>query len=226
MLLNSVFGSITGGSLTAAGALWCSLTSLALGFVIAWIYMYRTQYSKSFVVTLALLPVIVQAVIMLVNGNLGTGVAVMGAFSLIRFRSVPGSAREIGCIFFAMAVGLATSMGYLLLAACFVLLVGGALLLLTATRFGEPKQSERDLRITIPENLDYDGIFDDVFATYTNGVELLRVRTVNMGSLYELQYRIQLKGDTIRKEFIDELRCRNGNLTIVCGRPAVGREEL
>lgn len=226
MLLEGMFQSVTAGGVTLWGVLACTLTSLVLGLGIALVYMYHNRYSKSFVITLTLLPAIVQAVIFLVNGNLGTGVAVMGAFGLIRFRSVPGSAREIGSIFFAMAVGLATSMGYLLFAVLFALLIGGVMLLLQWSRFGEPKEAERVLTITIPENLDYEGLFDDLFATYTQGAELMRVRTTNLGSLFELQYRIELKGSTLRKEFLDQLRTRNGNLNIVCSRPLAGKDEL
>lgn len=226
MSLDTLFQSVIKTSITPVWALLLTVASLLLGLCVALVYMYRNTYSKSFVVTLALLPAMVQVVIMLVNGNLGAGVAVMGAFGLIRFRSVPGSAREIGSIFFAMALGLATGMGYLAFALLFALIIGAAMLALQSVRFGEPNQSERDLKITIPENLDYEGIFDDLFSLYTNGAELIRVRTTNMGSLYELTYRVQLKGTVIKKEFLDQLRCRNGNLNITCGRPTNLREEL
>lgn len=227
MSLDTLLGSITTGTtFTLSNVLICTAASLVLGLVATCVYMYRNTYSKGFVVTLILLPAIVQAVIMLVNGNLGTGVAVMGAFSLVRFRSVPGTAREISSLFLAMAIGLATGMGYVAFAVLFVIIIGGIMLLLNNIRFGEPKQTERDLKITIPENLDYEGIFDDLFASYTNGAELLRIRTTNMGSLYELTYRIQMKGTIVKKEFLDALRCRNGNLNITCGRPVSGKEEL
>lgn len=226
MLLDSMLVRTAEGAVTAGSLLLCTAASLILGLICALVYMHRHTYTKSFVITLALLPVTVQAIIMLVNGNLGTGVAIMGAFGLVRFRSVPGTAREIGSIFIAMAVGLATGMGYIVFAALFMVIVGGAMLLLNMSRFGEPSATERDLKISIPENLDYEGMFDDLFQTYTNGAELLRVRTTNMGSLYELTFRIQLKGATIQKEFLDQLRCRNGNLTIQCGRPANGNDAL
>lgn len=222
---SNLFGSVL-QTLTIGNVLICTLASLALGLCIAGIYMFRNTYSKNFAVTLALLPAMVQAVIMLVNGNLGTGVAVMGAFGLVRFRSVPGSAREIGAIFFAMAVGLATGMGYLLYAALFAVVIGAAMLALAATPFGEQRGGEKDLRVTIPENLDYTGVFDDLFQEYATGAKLLRVRTTNMGSMYELQYRLSLRDEAREKEFLDAVRCRNGNLTIVCGRVASGREEV
>ena len=168
--------------------------------------------------TLALLPAIVQVVIMLVNGNLGAGVAVAGAFSLVRFRSAPGTAREITALFLAMALGLATGMGYVVLAALFFAIAALAIWGLTALGFGRPAAAQRVLKITIPENLDYDGLFDDLLARYTKTHELIRVKTGSMGTLYELEYRITLPGGTVPKEFLDALRCRNGNLGISCGR--------
>lgn len=162
--------------------------------------------------------------IMLVNGNLGTGVAVMGAFSLVRFRSLPGNAREIGSIFLAMALGLAAGMGYLGTAMLLMIVSGGITILLISLPAG--RAGRKELKITIPENLNYSGIFDDIFAKYTKRSELVRVRTVNMGSLYELCYQVDLKSEFIEKNMLDEIRCRNGNLTIVCGRLPDGRDEL
>lgn len=190
---------------------------LLLGLVIALFYMYKSSYNKQFVVTLTLLPAIVGAVISIVNGNVGTGIAVMGAFSLVRFRSIPGTAKEIGFIFFSMAVGLATGMGYVLYAAVFTVLIGLVSLLLSASGFGEPRRPRKQLRVTIPESLDYTGLFDDLFAEFTATHKLKRVRTTNMGSLFQLSYEIVLKDEAREKEMIDQFRCRNGNLDIVCG---------
>lgn len=159
--------SILASGITLPAFLICTAVSLVLGIATALISMYRTKCSQSFAVTLAVLPAIVQIVIMLVNGNVGAGVAVAGAFSLVRFRSVPGTAREIGVIFLAMALGLATGMGYVMLAAVFFVIIAAVLFLLTKLGFGTRRTDERLLRITIPENLDYDGLFDDLFATYT-----------------------------------------------------------
>ena len=212
-MLDSLLTTTATASVSVGQLVLFTGASLALGVIVALIYMYRNAYTKSFVVTLALLPAMIQLVIMIVNGNLGTGVAVMGAFSLVRFRSVPGSAREISCIFFAMAVGLATGMGYLTIAALFTLIIGAAMLLLNSVRFGEPAADEKELKITIPENLDYNGLFDDLFTTYT-------------GSMYELQYRLRTKNPESEKAFIDALRCRNGNLTILLGRVCSNRDEL
>ena len=218
--------TVTGDAFPLLPYLLCTLCSLALGAVIAAAHAFRNTTTKGFLTTLALLPAIVQMVIMLVNGNLGTGVAVMGAFSLIRFRSVPGTAREICSIFLSMAVGLATGMGYLAAAALFVLVIGGASILYTCLRFGEQKQLEKELKITIPETLDYTDLFDDLFARYTAHWKLEQVKTTNMGSLYRLDYRIELRDPAQEKAFLDELRCRNGNLEIVCGRLPLLTEEL
>jgi hypothetical protein len=204
----------------------CMACSILLGAVIAWVHSLYNTSSKGFIVTIALLPPIVQMVIMLVNGNLGTGIAVMGAFSLIRFRSVPGNAKEINSIFLAMAVGLATGTGYLAVAGLFVVIIGGVSILYNVTNFGEPKKREKELKITIPEGLDYTGIFDDLFDRYTAKHELIKVKTVNMGSLYKLDYRISLKNPDEEKALIDNLRCRNGNLEITCGKVTFGSEEL
>lgn len=210
--------SIIGSGLTVNTFLICTAVSVLLGVATALLACYRSRSTPGFAVTLAVLPAIVQLVIMLVNGNVGAGVAVAGAFSLVRFRSAPGTAKEIGVIFLAMALGLATGMGYVALAAGFFVIAAAVMLLLTRLNFCGKTSSERMLKITIPENLDYEGIFDDLFEQYTSAHTLEKVKTSNMGTLYELQYRITLKMAGIPKEFLDALRCRNGNLNIVCGR--------
>ncbi|MGI6202273.1 MAG: DUF4956 domain-containing protein [Eubacteriales bacterium] len=219
-IFGSVYPTVAPVTFSVGPFLLCMFFSLLLGTLIGIVYTYKNTYTRSFIVSLALLPAIVQTVIMLVNGNLGTGVAVMGAFSLVRFRSAPGTAKEIASIFMAMAVGLATGTGYIGFAVLFTLIMCAALLLFTLTRFGEPKRhfSERELRITIPESLDYTGVFDDIFEKYTDKCELVKVKTSNLGSLYKLDYLIDLKDPAQEKEFIDELRCRNGNLEITCGK--------
>lgn len=221
-MLNSI---ITGTEISISAFFICTAVSLLLGLGAAALSMYKSKYSRSFVVTLALLPAMVQLIIMLVNGNIGAGVAVAGAFGLIRFRSAPGSAKEIGLVFLATAIGLATGMGYVVIAAVFFAVIAAFTLLLTLTGFGAGAADERELKITIPENLDYDGLFDDLFARYTRSAELERVKTTNMGTLYELSYKIVLKDAHGTKEFLDELRTRNGNLNIVCGKP-VTKEAL
>lgn len=213
-----MLSSIIGSEITLSVFAICTAVSLALGIGTALVSMFKSRSSQSFAVALAILPAVVQVVIMLVNGNIGAGVAVAGAFSLVRFRSAPGSAREIGYVFLAMAIGLATGMGYVVLAAVFFAVIAAVMLLLAATNFGNRHDSERVLKITIPENLDYDGLFDDLFEKYTKSHELVKVRTSNMGTLYELQYRIVLKSAQPPKSFIDDIRCRNGNLNIICGK--------
>ncbi len=217
-MLNSI---ITGTEITTSAFFACTAVSLLLGLGAAALSMYKNKYSQSFVLTLAMLPAVVQLIIMLVNGNIGVGVAVAGTFGLVRFRSANGTAREIGSIFLVMAIGLATGMGYLLLAAAFFAIMAAFTLLLTATGFGAGRADERELKITIPENLDYDGLFDDLFAKYARSAELERVKTTNMGTLYELSYKLVLRDAHATKAFLDELRERNGNLSIVCGRPVV-----
>ena len=196
--------------------LLCLGFSLVLGLLMAFAYMYRTRYTKSFVVTLALLPAVVCVVIMLVNGNVGTGVAVAGAFSLVRFRSVPGTAKEICTLFLAMGAGLIAGMGYLGFAVLFTLVMCVMFVLYNRLDFGSKKNSEtfKIFAITIPEDLDYTGIFDDIFAEYTLSHDLVRVKSTNMGSMFRLTYNLTLKDPAREKEMIDVLRCRNGNLEI------------
>lgn len=221
-----MFNSVTTNGMNATAFAICTGTSVILGLALALAYMFRNKkYSSGFVVTLALLPVMVQVVIAMVNGNIGVGVAVAGAFSLVRFRSAAGSAREIGAVFACMAIGLATGMGYVGVAAIFTALVIVLLMLYTVLRFGERRGNEKMLKITIPEGLDYNGVFDDLLEKYTSSHSLEKVRTSGMGSLYQLTYRVTLRDEVLEKEFIDLLRCRNGNLDIICGRLDTDREE-
>lgn len=212
--------------ITASVYLVCSLASLALGAVIAFAAGFRSRQSKSFMLALLLIPVIVQMVIMLVNDNVGAGVAVMGAFSLVRFRSAPGSAKEIVSIFLAMATGLATAKGYIALAAVFVIVISFIMIISTYVRFKEKDDLVRELKITIPEDLNYAHEFDDLFDTYTKRSKLLNVKTTNMGSLYKLSYEVELKSEDNVQSFIDDLRTRNGNLEIAVLLPAVSEGVL
>lgn len=214
------------GTLILSQALICTGVSIILGVAVSFIYMYTGTCSKNFAVSLALLPVLVQVVIMMVNGNLGTSVAVLGAFGLVRFRSIPGSSKEIVGVFFAMALGLATGMGFAGFAVFAAVLIGILYLVLCKTKFGEGAQLEKDLKITIPENLEYTSLFDDIFDKYTSKVFLESVKTTNLGSMFDLRYKITLKDAAVEKKMIDELRCRNGNLTIMCGRQATQKDVL
>ena len=190
------------------------IVSLVLGGMLALIHTYNNDYTKSFVITLAILPAVVAVVILMVNGNIGAGVAVAGAFSLVRFRSAPGTAREIGAIFAAMGMGLIIGMGYIGYAALFTVLIGLAMLIYAKLASGDKKDLHKVLKITIPENLNYSDVFDDIFKEYTKNYKLNQVKTSNMGSLFKLNYEIYLKDVSREKEFIDKLRTRNGNLEI------------
>lgn len=200
--------------------------SLLLGLVIAKVYQFKTVYSKSFVMSLALLPTLIAIVIFLVNGSLGAGVAVMGAFSLIRFRSAPGGAKELVSIFLVMTIGIAIGMGYLVFATVFTFIMSLAMLLLEVVNFGQMKHSMRQLTVVIPESLDYESIFDDIFNKAANHVELANVKTSDMGSLFKIKYIIQLNGRMTEKELIDALRTRNGNLEIAISRYITRENEL
>lgn len=217
--MDALFASVFTGTATAitpGSFLLAVAVSLAVGLFLAGVYMFRASYTASFVVTLALLPAIVSVVIMMVNGNIGAGVAVAGAFSLVRFRSVAGSAKEIGTIFLAMGAGLVAGMGYLAYAVLFALVVGAAMTAFQLAGLGRTRRgpTERTLRITIPEDLNYLGVFDEVFERYASAWQATSVKTTNMGSLYKLSYDVTLRDPTQEKAFIDELRCRNGNLEI------------
>ncbi|MDT2990505.1 DUF4956 domain-containing protein [Enterococcus casseliflavus] len=225
-MLSSLFSGDT-STLEWRSLLICVAASLLLGILVAAIHMIRNVYTKNFVITLAVLSILVQSVIMLVNGNLGTGVAILGAFSLIRFRSVPGGSREITSVFWSMGIGLATGMGYVGYVVIFSIIVALFLTLLYTVPFGDRQAtSERELKVTIPEDLDYPQLFDDLFEKYTHSAKLTSVRTTTMGSLYELRYQLLLKDQAQEKQIIDEVRVRNGNLPVVLGKLTANRDEL
>ncbi len=190
------------------------LATLVLGGILALIHTYKNDYTKSFIMTLAILPAVVAVVLLMVNGNIGAGVAVAGAFSLVRFRSAPGTAREIGALFAAMGMGLIMGMGYIGYAALFTCLIGIAMLVYAGISAGDKKNIRKSLKITIPENLNYTDVFDEVLSKYTKSYRLKQVKTSNMGSLFKLSYEIVLSDPSLEKEFLDDLRVRNGNLEI------------
>ena len=219
----SIYTSAT--SLTLSTFLISLFSSILLGALIALIYGYKSGETKGFLITLAILPAIVSVIIMMVNGSLGASVAVAGAFSLVRFRSNPGTAREICAVFLSMSVGLACGIGYPAFAALFTIIIG--ILTLAYERLGLPGNKgdlRKSLRITVPEDLDYYGMFDDLFEKYTTDVLLTQVKTTNLGSLNKLTYSITLRESGKEKSFIDELRCRNGNLVISLSLPHDGSE--
>ena len=227
-LLKGIFDSELTTVITVSDFLLCIGVSLLIGLIIALSYMHKTRYTKSFVITLALLPAVVCVVIMMVNGNVGTGVAVAGAFSLVRFRSIPGTAREIGMLFLAMGAGLITGMGYLGYAVLFTVILCAAFILYGYLNLGTRKiaTTYKTLNITIPEDLDYSNVFDNILSKYTSSYELTCVKTTNMGSLFRLTYDIVLKDASKEKEMIDLLRCRNGNLEINISKQSTITTEL
>ena len=227
-LFKGIFDTDLTSVISVSDFVLCIAASLVIGLIIAVSYMYRTRYTKSFVVTLALLPAVVCVVIMMVNGNVGAGVAVAGAFSLVRFRSVPGTAKEIGTIFLAMGAGLISGMGYIGYALLFTVIMCIVFVLYNQMDFGAQKNMAlyKTLTIVIPEDLDYSEVFEDILKTYTRKYELTRVKTTNMGSLFKLTYDVELKDVAKEKEMIDKLRCRNGNLEISVSKQSTVNVEL
>jgi uncharacterized membrane protein YhiD involved in acid resistance len=209
-----MLSSITAGGLTIANLAICSALSIILGLIIAFVHKRTTKTSKNFAVTLVVLPILVQIVMMMVSGNIGTGIAIMGAFSLVRFRSIPGTSREIVSVFFAMAIGLATGTGFIGFAILATAIISLVLILLTTTNiFGASKETHT-LKITLPEDADHDEALSPVFTDHKVTQTLKQVKTKNMGSLYELTYSLEMPGSINRKKFLDDLRVRNGNLAI------------
>ncbi len=211
----------TSGTISLESAVICIAAAVILGLISAFVYQKSAdRYSKSFIITLALLPVLVESVIIMTSGNLGTAVAVAGTFSLVRFRSAPGTSKEIVSVFFSMAIGLACGMGQIGYAVLITVIISLLMLVLMKSSFGGRDLAKKNLRVTIPEELDYSDIFDDLFEKYTISHRLNKVKTVNLGSLYELDYDLELKDPAQEKELLDHIRTRNGNLTVVCGRKA------
>ena len=227
-LFKGLFDTDLTSVISVSDFLLCLGTSLVIGILMTLAYMYRTRYTKSFVITLALLPAVVCVVIMMVNGNVGTGVAVAGAFSLVRFRSVPGTAKEICTLFLAMGAGLIAGMGYLGYAVLFTVIMCIIFIICNRLDFGTKKNSQKfkTFTMTIPEDLDYSGIFDDIFSEFTVSHSLVRVKSTNMGRMFKLTYNVVLRDDTREKEMIDKIRCRNGNLEITVSNQVTTSEQL
>jgi len=229
--MDAIFKGIFDNELTqvieVGDFLLCLGVSLVLGLIMAAAYMFKNEHTKSFLVTLALLPAVVCVVIMMVNGNIGAGVAVAGAFSLVRFRSAPGSAKEIVTIFLAMGTGLIVGMGYLGFAALFTVIMCVMFIIYTAVACSSENEAyNKTIKITIPEDLDYTGVFDSIFSEYTRKNELIQVKTTNMGSMFRLTYNVTLKDTAKEKEMIDHLRERNGNLEIILSKQENHTAEL
>ncbi|MBQ5405980.1 MAG: DUF4956 domain-containing protein [Oscillospiraceae bacterium] len=228
-MLDSVFSTLYNSSaeITVPLFLIIMASALLLGALEAFVYRRNNPCTRSFAVTLAMLPAVVSVIILMVSGSIGAGVAVAGTFSLVRFRSAPGSAKEIAAVFIAMAIGLACGMGCPGLAALFTLIMCGAELLYSRVGFGrDPFEARKTLSVTVPESLEYSGIFDDLFAAYTTEAKMTRVKTTNLGSLNRLSYEITLREPGTEKALIDAIRCRNGNLEISLGCRAAETNEL
>ena len=217
-MLNSILSNTT-SSVEITSILYCSICSILLGIIIALVHKKTSKYSKNFLITLAVLPILVQTVIIMVNGNLGTSVAILGAFGLVRFRSIPGTSKEIISVFFAMTIGLATGMGQLIFAIIVTLTVSLVIYIFSNTKLFDKNTQEKILNITIPENLDYTTIFDDIFKKYLSESVLEQVKTTNMGSMFTLKYHIVLNKKISEKDLIDEIRTKNGNLKITLSHP-------
>lgn len=204
----------------------CAAIALVLGVPMALSYTVKNpRYSKGFLLTLFALPVSVMTVMMMVNINnqIGTSITIAGVFALVRFRSFPGTAKEIINVFMSMIVGVALACAgenssSLIIAAIFALLCSVVNIIFNTTSIGETKRSQKTLRITIPESLDYTDVFEDLFEKYTSSHELTRVKTTNMGTMFQLTYDITLKDEKQERAFLNDLRCRNGNLDIICAR--------
>lgn len=217
----------TSEGLTAQSAIILTAVSIVFGGIAAAVYRITNRhYSKNLMVALVVLPALVQAVIMLVNGSVGAGIAVMGAFNLVRFRSAPGSSRDICCIFYAVGIGLATGMGYVGFAAVYAVIIGALLTVLSFIPAFGTKRSAKLLRVLIPENLDYTDCFKDIFDEYLASVSVIQAKTTNMGTMYDLKYEIVLRDNLKEKELLDKIRTRNGNLTVSCGLLPENHEEL
>lgn len=217
-MFNTIFDNAASG-LDITSALISAGVAIMLGLVIAITHMKTSQTTKGFLITLTTLPLLVMAVMIMINGNLGTSIAILGAFSLIRFRSIQGKAKDLLSVFFAMAIGLACGMGHILFATIITAIAIVVILFFSFTNFLEPNKNQRVLKIVIPEDLDYEDVFRDIFKKYTSKHNLVRMKTVNMGSLYKLTYDITTKNGIKEKEFLDEIRTKNCNLKVLLSHP-------
>ena len=228
-MFTNILKTATGEAISTKGALICIGIAVVLGMIVSLIYIFsdrKKKYSSHFAFSLAILPVIVCVVIMVVGSDIARAISLGGVFALVRFRSVPGDSKDITNVFFAMVVGLACGMGYVTLAVVVTVLVGVIYFVLNFTQYGVRRSATKQLKITVPENLNFNGAFDDLFAEYATNVELGQIKTTNLGTLYELTYTIDMKKGVDEKAFIDSLRCRNGNLNIILCKVPESVEKL
>lgn len=223
-MFESILTTETAGtSISAAGAVICLALSIALGFLISAVYMIsdrKKKYSSHFAFTLVILPAVVCAVIMLVGSDIAKAISLGGVFALVRFRSVPGDSKDIASVFYCMSVGLAAGMGYAVFAVILAVVIGILYVMLSVFHYAQGRTVPKQLKITVPENLNFQGAFDDLFEEYSDGAQLERIKTTNLGTLYELTYAVNMKDGVNEKEFLDSIRCRNGNLNIIlCQSP-------
>ena len=223
-MIESIFNSTTAATISVENFIICIGVGIILGAIISATHKLTTKTTPNFVITLTILPVLVLVVILLVNGNLGTSLAVAGTFGLIKFRSMQGNSKEIVSVFWAMAVGLALGMGFVTLAILITIIV--SIMMFVLSKFTNIAAGERKLKIVIPENLDYEEVFDDVLKAFTSKCEMMKVKTTNMGSMYELQYRVVLNKGVKEKDFLDEIRVRNGNMLVMLERQEISEVEL
>ncbi len=222
-MFNSIFNTSTSG-LEITTALISAAVALGLGLALAITHAKTSQTTKGMLTTLAILPVLVMAVMIMINGNLGTSIAILGAFSLIRFRSIAGRAKDLLAVFAAMMIGLACGMGHVLFAAVIMVIYIVAVFFFTCTKLLEPDRHERVLKIVIPEDMDYEDVFADIFKKYTSRARLVRMKTVNMGSLYKLTYDVRIKRGVKEKDFLDAIRVKNMNLKVLLSEPCCEEE--
>ena len=225
-MLESIFEVTTTSTISLESCLICIGVAIFLGIIISLTHKFTSKSTPNFLLTLAILPVLVQVVILLINGNLGTSLAVAGAFSLIRFRSMQGNSKELISIFWAMAIGLALGMGYIVFASIVTVIVAILMVSINIVLQKNKNTERRKLKIVIPENLDYSEIFDDLMEKYTDKCELQKAKTTNMGSTYELVYMINMKKNVKEKDFMDEIRVRNGNMLVMVEREELSEVEL
>lgn len=229
-MFESIFTtSATDNAISITSSLIGIGVAIVLGLIIGCAYMYickKDGYGKNFIIGLVILPAIVAVVILLIGSNVARAFSMAGAFALVRFRSAPGNAKDIAIVFFAMASGLACGLGYVAFACVFVVIMIAVMLFLNAIHFAESKEVKKQLKITVPETLNYTNTFDDIFDKYLSSHALKKVRTTNMGTMFELTYNVNMRDDSEEKNFIDELRTRNGNLNIILGVAETNNEIL
>lgn len=204
-------------------SVWAMVISLVFGCVIAFTYKLTQDeeyYQRSLAITLVMLPIILSVIILFIGSNIARAFSLAGTLSIIRFRSAPGDAKDIGFIFFDIAAGLACGVGLYGYGAVFVLVLCAALVIVEKAHLFKPKNVQKSLKILVPEDLNIDGAFDDILDRYTKKHSVSRIQTADLGSLYQVVYTVTMADGADEQQFINELRTRNGNLTIILSRTA------